>query len=307
MFDFFKASYHKIKTALSKTRSILGDRIRTLFGESWDESTFESLEQILFEADLGTTCSLEMVASLKTYLKEYPAATLPEMIDFLKSEALEILEAPPKVTPPKHKKGLKIILIVGVNGSGKTTTIAKLTRLLQNEGKSVLLAAGDTFRAAAIEQLEVWAERLAVPIVKGSPGGDPAAVAFDAVTSAKARDMDVVIIDTAGRLQNKRDLMEELAKVCRSIAKVEPTGPHETLLVLDATTGQNAIDQAEVFHSFTPLTGILLTKLDGSAKGGIALPIYQRLGIPVRWIGVGEGMDDLLPFDPKPYVKALFE
>jgi fused signal recognition particle receptor len=307
MLEFFKTSYRKVKAALSKTRSILGDRVRTLFKGPWDESTFERLEQILFEADLGTQCSLEMVDSLKSYLKEYPAATHAEMIDFLKEEALSILEAPSKVAPTEKTVGPRIILIVGVNGSGKTTTIAKLTRLLQNEGKSVLLAAGDTFRAAAIEQLEVWAQRLNVPIVKGSPGGDPAAVAFDAVTSAKARSSDVVIIDTAGRLQNKRDLMEELAKVCRSIAKVEPTGPHETLLVLDATTGQNAIDQAEVFNSFTPLTGILLTKLDGSAKGGIALPITQRLGIPVRWIGVGEGMDDLLSFDPKSYVEALFE
>jgi len=199
-----------------------------------------------------------------------------------------------------------VVLIVGVNGSGKTTSIAKLARKLQEEGESLLLAAGDTFRAAAIDQLATWAERLDIPLIKSTPGGDPAAVAFDAATAAKARGVDTLIIDTAGRLQNKTDLMHELEKVGRVIKKVIPDAPHETLLVLDATTGQNALDQAEVFNTFTPLSGIILSKLDGSAKGGIALSIYQKLGIPIEWVGVGETLDDLVPFDKDAYADALF-
>ena len=199
-----------------------------------------------------------------------------------------------------------VFLIVGVNGSGKTTSIAKLAKHFQSEGKKVLLAAGDTFRAAAIEQLATWAERLQMDIIKSKPGSDPSAVAFDALTAAKARGFDVVFIDTAGRLQNKTDLMQELEKIRRVCSKVVPTAPHETLLVLDATTGQNAIDQAKVFHAVTPLNGIVLAKLDGSAKGGIILSIYQDLGIPVRWVGTGEKADDLEPFDPIAYADSLF-
>jgi len=199
-----------------------------------------------------------------------------------------------------------VILIVGVNGSGKTTSIAKLAAKFQKEGKKVLLAAGDTFRAAAIEQLDTWAKRLGVEIVKSSPGADPAAVAFDGASAAVARGIDVVFVDTAGRLQNKVDLMRELEKVRRTLKKVIPEAPHETLLVLDATTGQNAVDQAKAFHAVTPLSGIVLTKLDGSAKGGIILSIYKELGLPVLWVGTGEGAEDLEPFDPKAYVDSLF-
>ena len=201
----------------------------------------------------------------------------------------------------------RVLLIVGVNGSGKTTSIAKLARAYQSEGKKVLLAAGDTFRAAAIEQLSTWSERLGVDIIKSKPGADPSAVAFDALTAAQARDCDIVLIDTAGRLQNKVDLMQELEKIKRVCQKVIPSAPHETLLVLDATTGQNAIDQATLFHQVTPLSGIILAKLDGSAKGGIILSIYQKLKIPVLWVGTGEGPDDLEPFDPATYADSLFE
>jgi fused signal recognition particle receptor len=200
-----------------------------------------------------------------------------------------------------------IILIVGVNGNGKTTSVAKLSHLLKQNGQKVLVAAADTFRAAAIEQLDTWAQRLQIDIVKGSPKSDPAAVAFDAVQAAKARHCDVVLVDTAGRLHTKTPLMQELEKIKRSCYKASLSGPHETLLVLDATTGQNAIDQAKHFHKFTPLTGIILTKLDGTAKGGIVVAIQRELAIPIKFVGTGEQIDDLQPFDPKNFVENLFE
>lgn len=301
MLGFLRSGYQKIKKALTKTRSLLGSRLKALFKGALDEGRLEELECILYEADLGSACARDFVEHLRKYKgNDY----LAEM----SRHALEMLRAPVRVLPKATVVGEPlVILIVGVNGSGKTTSIAKLARLFQSEGKKVLLAAGDTFRAAAIDQLAIWAERLKIDIVKAAPGSDPSAVAFDALTAAKARGVDVVFIDTAGRLQNKTDLMQELEKIKRVCGKVVPTAPHETLLVLDATTGQNAIDQAQVFHQFTPLTGIVLTKLDGSAKGGIVLSIYKQLGIPVRWIGVGEGFEDLMPFEAESYVQALFD
>ena len=279
----------------------------TLFKGPINEETFDQLEQILYEADLGSSCALELVDETRTFLKKNHEASIEEILAFLHAKSLEMLSATPKVISKTPKpEDPRVILIVGVNGSGKTTSIAKLAYKLQSDGQSVLLAAGDTFRAAAIDQLATWAERLDVPIIKSTPGGDPAAVAFDAVQAAKARSIDTVLIDTAGRLQNKTDLMRELKKVHQVMQKVVPDAPHETLLVLDATTGQNAVDQAEVFHSFTPLTGIILAKLDGSAKGGIVLSIYNKLGIPVQWVGTGEKLDDLTPFDKMAYLDALF-
>lgn len=308
MFKFIKERFSKIKTALTKTRAAISGRIMTLFKGSWDEETFEELERILYEADLGSHTAIELVEQTKLFLKKNKEATIEEILAFLHAKVLEILEVAPKVTPKKVKEGSpRVILVVGVNGSGKTTSIAKLAHQLREEGESVMLAAGDTFRAAAIDQLATWAERLDVPIVKGSPGGDPAAVAFDAVSAARARGVDTLIIDTAGRLQNKNDLMRELEKIDRVIKKVIPDAPHETLLVIDSTTGQNGVDQAEVFHSFTPLSGIILSKLDGSAKGGIIISIYQKLGIPVDFVGVGEKIDDLARFDRVAYVDALFK
>lgn len=300
--------FSKIKKALSKTRSAIAGRISALFKGSWDEETFEQLEQILYEADLGSECASEMVDETKSYLKKHPDASIEEILTFLHEISLEMLEIPPKVMPKEPSPNTpRIILVVGVNGSGKTTSIAKLAHHFKKKGQKVLLAAADTFRAAAIDQLAIWAERMDIPIVKSAAGGDPAAVAFDAVEAARARGVDTVLIDTAGRLQNKTDLMRELEKIERVIQKVIPEAPHETLLVLDATTGQNAVDQAEVFHSFTALTGIVLAKLDGSAKGGIVLSIYKKLGIPVQWVGIGESKDDLELFDKKAYVDALFK
>jgi fused signal recognition particle receptor len=308
MFGFFKNSYQKIKQALSKTRSALGMRISALFGRPWDDSTFDQLEQILYEADLGTACVEDFVSHLKSELRLKPTQDIKAILQILRLRASSLLGAPPSTTPilPQPQDPL-VILIVGVNGSGKTTTIAKLALEFQKQGKKVLLGAGDTFRAAAIDQLTLWAEKLKVDIVKSKPGGDPSAVAFDAIQAAKTRGIDVVILDTAGRLQNKKDLMQELEKTKRVCQKLIPSSPHETFLVLDANTGQNALDQAQVFHQYVPLTGIILTKLDGTAKGGIILSIYKQLGVPVRWIGIGEKAEDLIPFETEPYVNALFD
>jgi fused signal recognition particle receptor len=218
----------------------------------------------------------------------------------------ELMNVFPKIIDAKISTASPhVILIVGVNGSGKTTSIAKLAHYYRAEGKSVLIAAGDTFRAAAIEQLETWGQRVGVPVIKSKPNGDPSAVAFDAIASAKAKSIDIVLIDTAGRLQTKTDLMQELAKVRRVCQKQIPDAPHETLLILDATVGQNALDAARVFHQFTPITGIVLTKLDGSAKGGIAVAIQKELKIPIRWIGLGEKESDLAFFDVEHYINAL--
>ncbi len=285
MFQFFK-----------KARA----RISALFKEPLSEETLERLEEILFEADLGA----RSVSLFMGHLKKQSARTEGEILPLFHAFTLSLLEKIPP--PPQLGKKPHVILIVGVNGSGKTTSIAKLARHFQKEGKSVLLAAGDTFRAAAIEQLELWADKLHIDIVKASLGGDPAAVAFDAAVAAKARGVDLLLIDTAGRLQNKGELMKELQKVGTTLKKVIVQAPHETLLVLDATTGQNALDQARAFHALTPLSGIILTKLDGSAKGGIILAIYTELAIPVLWVGTGEGEEDLEPFDPQAYADALF-
>jgi fused signal recognition particle receptor len=307
MFNFLKSGYEKIKSALSKTRTALTQRIKALFGKPWNDDTFDELEQILFEADLGTKCARSFVDHLRSHLRAKPTNDIGEIVKIFHDHTLSILNQASQKEPRQPSAGEPYVyLIVGVNGSGKTTSIAKLAKRMQKEGKTVLLAAGDTFRAAAIEQLSIWADQLSIEIVKSKPGSDPSAVAFDALTAAKARGADVVFIDTAGRLQNKTDLMKELEKIRRVCGKVVSTAPHETLLVLDATTGQNAIDQAQVFNEVAPLNGIILAKLDGSAKGGIALSIYQEFGIPVLWVGTGEKADDLEPFDPMAYADSLF-
>jgi len=295
MLKFFK----KLVSPFSKIKSLLGQKLRSLFSRSLDDASFEQIEQLFYEADLGASMAAELVRKLRSKRHGDPETFLADV----KEELIKIF--PPQEESRPNSTSPRVILVVGLNGSGKTTTLAKLAHRFQSEGKRVLIAAGDTFRAAAIEQLESWAQKVGVPLVKSKPGGDPSAVAFDAIASAKAKSFDTVLIDTAGRLQNKTDLMQELAKVRRICQKQIPDSPHETLLVLDATMGQNALEAARVFHQFTPITGIVLAKLDGSAKGGIAVAIQKELKIPIRWVGLGEKEEDLVPFDPESYIDAL--
>ena len=305
MFKFLKASFNKFKKALSKTRSLLTDKLTSLFKDPLSEETYEKLEQILFEADLGSECTHDFVDHVRSFVRKHPDASTSQILETMKEHAFQIFEEPPSVKIQEQTASPHVILIVGVNGGGKTTSIAKLASRLKKEGHRVLLAAADTFRAAAVEQLTHWAEKTGTEIVKGKTGSDPAAVVFDAISAATARGIDTVIIDTAGRLQNKTELMQELEKIKRTCSKLTDGAPHETLLVLDATTGQNGIDQAVIFHEFTPLTGIILSKLDGSAKGGTAVALYHKLKIPISWVGLGEQIDDFEPFDAKSFVDAL--
>jgi len=305
---FLKSGFNLLKKALAKTHAALGGRLRALFGRPFNEELFEELEHVLYEADFGAPCASRFADHLRLFLKSHPQAEGKDLLALLRKEALHIFEKPPVATPKTPLAGEpRVLLVVGINGSGKTTTLAKLANLYQSRGEKVLVAAADTFRAAASEQLAIWATRSSTEIVAGKKGSDPSAIVFDALTAAKARGCSLVLIDTAGRLHNKTDLMHEVEKICKTSAKVVPSAPHETLLVLDATIGQNALDQARTFHKFTPLTGIVLAKLDGSAKGGIALAIYEELGIPIQWMGTGEGMEDIAPFDAETYVNGLFE
>jgi fused signal recognition particle receptor len=300
--------FQKIKTGLAKTRSVVGDALLSLIGRGRviDQPFLDDLEDILLKADIGVAKSEEIVAELKRRYKAGEVAPGQELLAFLK-ESLRTELAPAAAQELAWAaSGPTVVLIVGVNGAGKTTTIAKLAKRFKDQGKSVLIAAGDTYRAAAIEQLAIWAARVGVEIVKTHTGADAAAVAYDAVAAAQARGMDVVLIDTAGRLHNKEHLMRELEKIRRVIQKCVPAAPHETLLVLDATAGQNAVQQAKVFGQAMGVSGLVLTKLDGTAKGGVAITIRRELGLPVRYIGVGEQMDDLQPFDPDAYIAAIF-
>jgi len=275
----------------------LGQKFRELFKGKVDEEQLEALEQLFYEADLGAETSADLTNKVRTLYKNNPKISSDEILKEIKSQLVAQLKAIPFVQ--EERGSPHVILIVGVNGNGKTTTIAKLANHYKKEGKSVLVAAGDTFRAAAIEQLEMWAKRIGVEIVKSKPGADPASVAFDAVAAAKSRGIDIVIIDTAGRLHTKNDLMRELEKIKR-VSK-----PHETLLVLDATIGQNGVEQAATFHKFTPLSGLILTKVDGTAKGGAALAIQKKLQLPIRFFGNGEQVGDFAPFNAETYVQNL--
>lgn len=285
---------------LKKIVSPFAKKIRALFSKELDDSTFEHLEQIFYEADLGAEMAAELVDKIKILYKKNSKISTDEILAFVKEELLKGVISFQNV----QAKPL-VILLVGVNGSGKTTSLAKLAHHYVEQRKKVLIAAGDTFRAAAIDQLETWSQKVGVDFIKSQPNSDPSGVAFDAVAAGIARGTDVVLIDTAGRLQTKTELMHELAKIRRVIQKQIPQAPHETLLVVDATIGQNAIDQAKTFNQFTPLTGIVLTKLDGSAKGGIAIAIQKQLNIPIKWVGTGEGAQDLEPFDAENYLTAL--
>ena len=295
------AFFDKLKAGLSKTRTNLVGRASSLFSKPLDDSVLEDLEEILIMSDVGPAAANEIIESIraknaKGEVRDLKAALKAEMIDILRDNSGLLMVDRPFV-----------IMVVGVNGVGKTTSIGKMAKRYYDEGMQVTLAAGDTFRAAAIEQLEIWADRANAQLIKHKSGSDPAAVAYDAVISASAKSSDVVIIDTAGRLHTKSNLMEELKKIHRVIGKAMPHAPHEVLLVLDATTGQNALQQATIFNKMTGLTGIILTKLDGSAKGGIVLAIRKELGLPVKLIGVGEGLEDLQTFNSQEYVEALFQ
>lgn len=298
--------FDRLKQGLNKTREGLVAQVETIFkGRVVDEQTLEELEETLILSDIGANSASEIVKHLREKSQKGEIKEAGSVKDFLKKEMSSMLGT----SHPLVVYGERpfVILTVGVNGAGKTTTIGKLAYSLRNQGHSVLLAAGDTFRAAAIEQLEIWAKRTDSQLVKHQSGSDPSAVIFDAIEAAKSRKTDVVIIDTAGRLHTKSPLMEELKKIKRVCHKAMPGSPHEILLVVDATNGQNALRQAEMFNNAMGITGIALTKLDGTAKGGIIFSIKKEYNIPVRLIGVGEGVDDLQNFVPEDFVKALFE
>ncbi len=299
--------FARLREGLRKTREKLAGGLSKLFGlkRELSDAFLTELEAVLFAGDLGTT-ALDVLTVLRTEYRERQLKTTDEVRDRLRALLRQKLgDAKPGLATAAS--GPTVVLIVGVNGSGKTTSVAKLAKHLKRDGKKVMVAASDTFRAAAVEQLATWAERVGVPIVRKEQGADPAAVAFDAAVAAISQGIDVLIVDTAGRLHTREDLMAELGKVRRVLEKKIAGAPHETLLVLDATTGQNAIRQAEVFTQVVPLTGVLLAKLDGTAKGGAILSIRERLGIPVRFVGVGEKADDLEPFDPERFLDALLE
>lgn len=299
----------KFKDGLSKTRTSFTSKVNDLVARfrEVDEDFFEELEELLLQADVGVETVMELVDQLRWEVKRKNIKNTDGIQSVISEKLVEIYKAGEELdTDLNMQDELTVILMVGVNGVGKTTTIGKLAARLKDEGKTVMLAAGDTFRAGAIDQLVVWGERVGVEVIRQSEGSDPAAVMYDAIRAAKNRKVDVLICDTAGRLQNKVNLMNELEKVHRVIGKEVEGAPHEVLLALDATTGQNALIQAQTFKEATNVTGIVLTKLDGTAKGGIVLAIRNKLNIPVKFVGLGEGMDDLQPFDPEKYVYGLF-
>ena len=301
----------KVRSGLARTRGTLIDGIMaTVSGPGTiDQEALDDLEALLIQADVGVDTASEIIDALRERLAKsgHGADVVSELFDVLEAELQALLattdvpfEATANLAARPH-----VILVIGVNGVGKTTTIGKLASQYSQAGRRVMVAACDTFRAAAVDQLEVWADRAGADIVRSQSGADPAAVAFDAVSAARVREVDILIIDTAGRLHTKVNLMEELKKVCRSLGRDDSSAPHETLLVLDATTGQNALNQARQFHAATAVSGLVLTKLDGSARGGIAFALCRELEIPIRFIGVGEGIDDLQPFDGQAFVAAL--
>src|SRR6266852_4856892 len=298
----------RLKEAVSRTRENLAERIEDVvaIGKEIDRSTLDDLEATLIGADLGNTTTHEVLEKLRDKADRKQIKDLNELKRLLKEELLAILTSTTARALTKVDGTPEVILVVGVNGTGKTTTIGKLSQVFRSQGKTVLLCAADTFRAAAIEQLEIWGQRTGAEVIKTKAGGDPAAVLFDALQAATARKTDYVIVDTAGRLHTKQNLMLELEKMKRTAQRIVPGAPHETLLVMDATTGQNGLQQARQFTQSSGVTGIVLTKLDGTAKGGVVVAITRELGLPVRYVGVGEKAGDLLPFDPKEFVESLF-
>jgi fused signal recognition particle receptor len=298
----------RMKEAVARTRENLSERIEeaVAFSKEIDRTTLDDLEATLIGADLGTATTHEVLEKLRDKADRKQIRNVEELKRLLKEELLELLNRGNSQPVQKVDGVPEVILVVGVNGTGKTTTIGKLAQVFRSQGKTVLLCAADTFRAAAIEQLEIWGQRTGTEVIKTKAGGDPAAVLFDALQAATARHTDYVIVDTAGRLHTKANLMAELEKMHRTAQRIVPGAPHETLLVMDATTGQNGLQQARLFTQSAGVTGIVLTKLDGTAKGGVVVAITRELGVPVRYVGVGEKPADLLPFDPKEFVDSLF-
>lgn len=299
--------FDKLKKGLAKTRETITNKIEKLIigYADIDDELLDELEEILIMADVGVNTTERLMESVRRGIRKKEINTPEDLKPFLQARISELLADGSDETR-SAAEGPTVLLVIGVNGVGKTTTIGKLAAYYKAQGKSVLLAAADTFRAAAIDQLEVWGERTGARVIRHEEGSDPAAVAYDAVKAAKARNIDVLLIDTAGRLQTKSNLMEELKKINRVIQREIPEAPHETLLVLDATTGQNAISQANIFTKAAPISGVVLTKLDGTAKGGVVIGIKAELSMPVKWIGVGEGVDDLRPFVAEDFARALF-
>jgi len=300
----------KFKQGLTKTRNSFSEKVNDLVARyrEVDEDFFEELEDVMIQADIGVETVMELIDKLKFEVKRRNIKDTSEVQSVISEKLVEIYESGEERSAEMNiqEDALTVVLFVGVNGVGKTTTIGKLAHKYKAEGKKVLLAAGDTFRAGAIEQLEVWGERVGVEVIKQGAGSDPAAVMYDAVQAAKSRKADILLCDTAGRLQNKVNLMKELEKVKKVIEREIPGAPHEVLLVLDATTGQNALMQTKTFKEATDVSGIVLTKLDGTAKGGIVIAIRNELGIPVKFVGLGEQMDDLQEFDSEQFVYGLF-
>lgn len=304
-----KGFFAKVRDRLSRTKTSLVAQTLSIFRRRGkvDEALLEEVEEALILADVGVETATHLVGRIREAARLIPAGEETDF-DWMRTTFRDLLleEIGTEPTPLNLPAETNVILIVGVNGTGKTTTVGKLANRLREEGKEVVIAAADTFRAAAIEQLKVWADRSGCEIVVGADGSDPGSVVYNAVSSARARKADVVLIDTAGRLHNKTNLMKELEKIGRVIGREIPDAPHETLLVLDASTGQNGLSQAKLFQEILPLTGIILTKLDGTAKGGVTISVRKKLGIPVKFVGLGEGIDDLEPFDPQSFVDALF-
>jgi fused signal recognition particle receptor len=298
----------RLKAGIQKTRAGLMEKLEDAVSgrKEINADVLEELEYALITADIGTKTTSEILELIRQRVERHQVGDIEELKSLIREHLLEILQATEKPVP-LVKDPPAVMMVVGVNGAGKTTSIGKLTRRLQSEGRTVLLCAADTFRAAAIEQLEVWAERTGAGLIRQQPGSDPSAVLFDALQAAKARKVDYVIVDTAGRLHTKTNLMAELEKMRRTAARVIPEAPHEVLLVIEATTGQNGLEQARKFTESSAVTGIILTKLDGTAKGGVVVAISRELNLPIRYVGVGEQLDDLLPFEPENFVASLFD
>lgn len=298
----------RLKKGLGKTRSRLSEGLQTVFlgAKVLDEELLEEIEGILLSADVGVGVTQEILEELTQKISRKEVADIDAVFRQLQNHLVSILRPVEQPLTVGEDRPF-VVLMVGVNGAGKTTTIGKLAKLIEAQGHAVMLAAGDTFRAAAVEQLQVWGERNDVPVVAQGTGADSASVIFDALAAAQARKIDVLIADTAGRLQNKKNLMDELSKITRVLGKLDQAAPHEIILVLDATTGQNAISQAKDFLAAVNVTGLALTKLDGTAKGGVIFPIARELALPIRFVGVGEQIEDLRPFSADEFVKALFQ